>query len=428
MQIEVICTGDEVLTGKIVNSNFSYITQKLEDFGLGVRWGVTVGDDRADLLDAFQRAGQRADVVIVNGGLGPTVDDLSQEIAAQAAGVKLVLHEGWLEHMKAYFAGRGRTMPDNNTKQAMLPDGAEVLDNPIGTACGFAVTIGKARFYFTPGVPRELFRMLEQEIVPRVLEKIGSKSVIRLKRFHSFGIGESHADSLLTGIERLVPDGSLKLGFRAHYPQLETKLTVRGASEEEVQAKLAPAVAAVRERIGSFVLCEDDETLEGVVLGLLQQGGTTLAMAESYTGGQASARIAPLPGAEQVFRRTVVARQLGELFGALGMDGNAPPEDAPLAPEVAEAVAEAARVQAGAGVGLAVLVALGDESQHPNIESTICIGVSTGSAVASRRSRLVGNRDWIRLGAVEMGLDSLRRFLKGLPIKEKIDFERASPN
>ena len=428
MQIEVICTGDEVLTGKIVNSNFSYITQKLEDFGLGVRWGVTVGDDRADLLDAFQRAGQRADVVIVNGGLGPTVDDLSQEIAAQAAGVKLVLHEGWLEHMRAYFAGRGRTMPDNNTKQAMLPDGAEVLDNPIGTACGFAVTIGKARFYFTPGVPRELFRMLEQEIVPRVLEKIGSKSVIRLKRFHSFGIGESHADSLLTGIEKLVPDGSLKLGFRAHYPQLETKLTVRGASEEEVQAKLAPAVAAVRERIGSFVLCEDDETLEGVVLGLLQQGGTTLAMAESYTGGQASARIAPLPGAEQVFRRTVVARQLGELFGALGMDGNAPPEDAPLAPEVAEAVAEAARVQAGAGVGLAVLVALGDESQHPNIESTICIGVSTGSAVASRRSRLVGNRDWIRLGAVEMGLDSLRRFLKGLPIKEKIDFERASPN
>jgi nicotinamide-nucleotide amidase len=342
--------------------------------------------------------------------------------------VKLVLHEGWLEHMRAYFAGRGRTMPDNNTKQAMLPDGAEVLDNPIGTACGFAVTIGKARFYFTPGVPRELFRMLEQEIVPRVLEKQGSKSVIRLKRFHSFGIGESHADSLLTGIERLVPDGSLKLGFRAHYPQLETKLTVRGASEEEVQAKLAPAVAAVRERIGSFVLCEDDETLEGVVLGLLQQGGTTLAMAESYTGGQASARIAPLPGAEQVFRRTVVARQLGELFGALGMDGNAPPEDAPLAPEVAEAVAEAARVQAGAGVGLAVLVALGDESQHPNIESTICIGVSTGSAVASRRSRLVGNRDWIRLGAVEMGLDSLRRFLKGLPIKEKIDFERASPN
>ncbi|HKI98550.1 MAG TPA: CinA family nicotinamide mononucleotide deamidase-related protein [bacterium] len=428
MHIEVICTGDEVLTGKIVNSNFSYISQKLEDFGLGVKWGATVGDDRDDLLDAFQRAGQRADVVVVNGGLGPTVDDLSQEVAARAAGVKLELHEGWLEHMKAYFAGRGRTMPDNNTKQAMLPEGAEVLDNPIGTACGFAVTIGKARFYFTPGVPRELHRMLELEIIPRVLEKAGSQSVIRLKRFHSFGIGESHADALLTGLEAMVPDGTLKLGFRAHYPQLETKLTVRGATEEEIQTKLGPVVAEVRQRIGNFILAEDDETLEGVVLSLLGERGATVAIAETYTGGQAAARLAPLPGAEAVFTRGMVARRLGELYGALEMDGAAPPEDAPLAPEVAEAVAEAARRQAGADVGLAVLVALGDESQHPNIQSTICIGVSTGSEVASRRSRLVGNRDWIRLGAVEMGLDSLRRFLKGLPIKEKIDFERAAPN
>ena len=428
MQIEVICTGDEVLTGKIVNSNFSYIAQKLEDFGLGVKWGATVGDDRADLLDAFQRAGRRADVVIVNGGLGPTVDDLSQEIAAKAAGVALELHEGWLEHMKAYFAGRGRTMPDNNVKQAMLPVGAEVLDNPIGTACGFAVTIGRARFYFTPGVPRELHRMLEQEIVPRVLEKQGSKSVIRLKRFHSFGIGESHADSLLTGLEAMVPDGTLKLGFRAHYPQLETKLTVRGTSDEEVNAKLAPVIVAVHERMGSFILCEDNDTLEGVVLDLLRARGATLAVAESFTGGQASARIAPLPGSEAVFRRGVVARRLGDLFGAVGLDGDAPPEDMPLLPEVAEAVAESVRAQAGAGIGLAVLVELGDEAQAPNIPSTICIGISTGEEIASRRSRLVGNRDWIRLGAVEMGLDSLRRFLRGLPIKEKIDFERAAPN
>jgi nicotinamide-nucleotide amidase len=303
-----------------------------------------------------------------------------------------------------------------------------VLDNPIGTACGFAVTIGRARFYFTPGVPRELHRMLEQEIVPRVLEKQGSKSVIRLKRFHSFGIGESHADSLLTGLEAMVPDGTLKLGFRAHYPQLETKLTVRGTSDEEVNAKLAPVIAAVHERMGSFILCEDNDTLEGVVLDLLRARGATLAVAESFTGGQAAARIAPLPGSEEVFRRGVVARRLGDLFGAVGLDGDAPPEDMPLLPEVAEAVAESVRAQAGAGIGLAVLVELGDEAQAPNIPSTICIGISTGEEIASRRSRLVGNRDWIRLGAVEMGLDSLRRFLRGLPIKEKIDFERAAPN
>ena len=266
MRIEVICTGDEVLTGKIVNSNFSYISQKLEDFGLSLTWETTVGDDRDSLLLAFQLAGQRADAVIVNGGLGPTVDDLSQEIAAKAAGVALALNEAWLTTMEAFFTKRSRVMPPNNIKQAMLPAGAEVLDNPVGTACGFAVTIGRARFYFTPGVPRELRRMLEDQIVPRLLAKAGKQTAVFLKRFHSYGIGESHADTLLAGVEALAPDGSVKLGFRAHYPQLETKLTARGADIDDIRNKLAPVEAEVRKRFGNFILAEDDHTLESVVL------------------------------------------------------------------------------------------------------------------------------------------------------------------
>src|SRR5215472_14062355 len=169
MRIEIICTGDEVLTGKIVNTNFSYITQKLEDVGLAVEWETTVGDDRENLLLAFRLAGQRADAVIVNGGLGPTVDDLSQEIAAQAAGVELVLHEEWLTRMEDFFRRRNRVMSPNNRKQAMLPAGAELVDNPVGTACGFALDIGNARFFFTPGVPRELHRMLNEQVIPRLL-------------------------------------------------------------------------------------------------------------------------------------------------------------------------------------------------------------------------------------------------------------------
>ena len=135
MRIEIICTGDEVLTGKTINTNFSYISQKLEDVGLAVRWGTTVGDDRETLLQAFRVAGERADAVIVNGGLGPTIDDLSQEVAAQAAGVGLVLHEGWLARMEERFRQRGRVMSPNNRKQALLPAGAEMIDNAIGTAC-----------------------------------------------------------------------------------------------------------------------------------------------------------------------------------------------------------------------------------------------------------------------------------------------------
>jgi nicotinamide-nucleotide amidase len=302
MYIEIICTGDEVLTGKIVNTNFAYMSQKLEDVGLTVKWETTGGDDRADLLSAFLRAGERADAVIVNGGLGPTVDDLSQEVAAQAAGVELVLHEEWLERMRSFFTRRGRTMSENNVKQAMLPEGAEFVDNPVGTACGFAMTIGKARFYFTPGVPRELRRMFENEILPRLLAMSGTPTVIRLKRFHSYGLGESHVDSLLHGVEALAPDGSVKLGFRANYPQLETKLTVRGADEADIKAKLAPVEAEIHRRIGNYIMAEDNDTLEGVVLDHLCRSQGSLAVIETFTGGQIAARVLRIPALPPVRR------------------------------------------------------------------------------------------------------------------------------
>jgi nicotinamide-nucleotide amidase len=421
MQIEVICTGDEVLTGKIVNTNFSYITQKLEDVGLAVRWGTTVGDDRETLLDAFIHAGERADAVIVNGGLGPTVDDLSQEIAAKAAGDELVLNEEWLATMEAFFAKRSRTMSPNNRKQAMLPTTAEILDNPIGTACGFALDIGKARFFFTPGVPRELRRMLEEQIIPRLLAKSGTQTAIQLKRFHSYGLGESHVDEMLKGVEALVPDGSVKLGFRAHYPQIETKLTVRGDDHGDIDRKLAPVVAEVRKRLGNFILAEDDDTLEGVILKALAREDGTLTLIETYTGGQMAARIAPLPGAETILRRGIVSRDLAEIYEAVGLT-NHPLE---INKDTAEDVAVAAQRASGATHALAVLIDLDTGPDRIDFGGTICIGIATDTGSESRRSRILGGREWVRLGAVELGLDCLRRFLQGLPVAERIDFERS---
>jgi nicotinamide-nucleotide amidase len=425
LRIEVICTGDEVLTGKIVNTNFSYISQRLEDFGLAVRWETTVGDDRDSLLLAFQLAGERADAVIVNGGLGPTVDDLSQEIAAKAAGVDLVLSEAWLSRMEEYFRRRNRTMAPNNRKQAMLPAGAEVLDNPVGTACGFAVDIGRARFYFTPGVPRELRRMLEEQIVPRLLAKGGMQTAIFLKRFHSYGIGESHADTLLAGVEALVPDGSVKLGFRAHYPQLETKLTARGKDMDDIRRKLAPVEHEVRRRLGNFILAEGDQTLEQVVLEALMHRQASLSLVETFTGGQIAARVAPLPGAEKVIRRGIMARNLSDVCAAVGLDSL--PAAATLTRESAEAVARAIRRQTASTHALAVLVDVDEGADRIDIGGTVCVAIATESDVASRRSRIVGGRDWVRLGAVEMGLDCLRRYLQGLPVNERIDFEKVEP-
>lgn len=412
MRVEILCTGDEILTGKTINTNYSHMARRLVEIGLGVHWGTTVGDDRESLLKAFHQAGERADAVIVNGGLGPTVDDLSQEIAAQACGVELVRSDYWMTRMEESYARRGRVMPPNNVKQAMLPANAEFIDNPIGTACGFAVTIGKARFFFTPGVPREMRRMLDEQVLPRLLAMSGLTGVTRLKRFHTFGIGESRADQMLGDMDVFKDEGGIKLGFQAHYPQLETKLALRADDETALAALLAPAEAEVRKRLGNFIVAEDDQTIEGVILGRLLASGSTLAIAETATGGHLAARIAPLPGAERAFRRGTIARHLSEL-GATA-----------VAPDQAAIVAKALRASSGASHALVVLLELDEGADRPDMGGTICIGLADASGAVTRQARLVGGRDWVRIGATELGLDCLRRHLLGLPVDERIDFER----
>jgi nicotinamide-nucleotide amidase len=302
-----------------------------------------------------------------------------------------------MQRMTESYARRGRVMPANNKKQAMLPEGAEFIDNPIGTACGFAVTIGKARFLFTPGVPREMRRMLDEQVIPRLLKLGGITGVTRLKRFHSFGIGESRADEMLAGIPGLAIDGEIKLGFQAHFPELETKLAARGGSEAELAAKLAPVEAEVRRRLGNFVVAEDDGSLERAVLERLKAGGHTLAIGETFTSGAIANRIAPLPGAEAVFKKGVIA---------------------------ADVAADKLRAESGASHALAVLMQLDDGPDRPDFGATVTVQIADAKGVVQRVARLVGGREWTRTGASELGLDCLRRHLTGLPVDERVDFER----
>ncbi len=421
MRIEILATGDEILGGKTVNTNYSHVARRLLEEGLTPYWGTTVGDDRASLLAAFRQAAERADAVIVNGGLGPTVDDLSQECAAEAAGVGLVLHEAWLARMEEFYKRRSRTMPPNNRKQAMLPEGCEFIDNPIGTACGFALSIGKARFFFTPGVPREMKRMLDEQLIPRLLKLGGVSGVTRLKRFHSFGIGESRADEMLSGIDGLA-GGAIKLGFQAHYPQLETKLAVHGADAAEVEARLAPVEAEVRKRLGNFVIAEDNDSLESVILGALANRGGSVAVAETVTGGAVAARIASLEGAESVFRRGIVARDLGQLGEATGARASA--ISSGVSPASAGALAGALKASSGASHALVALVQLDEGADRLEFGGAIELAVADASGVVTRSARMSGGRDWVRVGAAELALDCLRRHLLGLPVEERVDFER----
>jgi|GEM_PF-6176906 len=248
--------------------------------------------------------------------------------------------------------------------------------------------------------------MLEEQIIPRLLTR-----------------RRAECRSAVDRVEELAPDGSVKLGFRTRYPQIETKLTVRGAGMDEIQQKLALVEAEVRLRLGNFILGEDDQTLEGVVLATLAAREGSLAVVETFTAGQIAARIAHLPGAEKVFRRGLVARDPAELAATLGLDGALISGE--MSREVAERVAQAMRQETGASHALAVLIEIDDGPDRIDFGGSIQLAIAADEGVESRRSRIYGGRDWVRLGAVELGLDCLRRYLQGVPVTERTDFERA---
>ena len=422
MLIEILCTGDEILTGKTVNTNYSHMASRLNEVSLKMHWGTIVGDSREDLREAFEQASKRADIVIVNGGLGPTVDDLSQEIAAEAAGVKLKLNQAWLDRMLTFYERRGRTMPPNNKKQALLPEGAEFIDNPIGTACGFAIDIGNARFFFTPGVPREMKRMLDEQIIPRLLEMSGVKKLTTLKRFHSFGIGESRADQMLNDIETDINKEFVKLGFQAHYPQLETKIVIQAENESETEEILQPIIKTVRERFGNFIIAEDNATLEGSILAELTRTNSTLATAEMYTSGAISARLNPPVGDPDPVLRSLVSRDLKELSRAVNL--TLQEEAISFNTESAEKISTALRTEAASTYALATLLNIDRDKDGIEAGGDIIIGISALGGSYCRKARILGGHEWVRLGAIELTLDVFRRHLMKLPIDERIDFEK----
>ena len=414
MQIEIIRTGDEILSGKIINSNFSYMSRKLEEVGLSVVWGTTVGDDRKELLDAFILASKRSDAVIVNGGLGPTVDDLSQEIAAEASGMELELREDWLSKMEGFFTMRGRTMTENNKKQAMLPKTSELIDNPVGTACGFAINIKNSRFFFTPGVPRELFRMLENEIIPRLLALSGEKVITKLKTFHSYGIGESRADSILNDSLKLSPDNIVKLGFQAHYPQLETKLYIKASSLEQIEKNLKPVENDIRKKLNNFIFAEDKNTLEGVITKILEKSNKTIAIVELKTNGGTAARLSSEDPNGKILKCGIFSNNIENIYTQFDIQ-----EKNTIDLRGSDIIASRIRNQFSVSYGLSIII-----KNTLDNEAEAYISLSDSDNVTSRIGYFVGDEQRIRLGAVEMALDCLRRYLQDLPFNEKSDFEK----
>lgn len=278
LQVEMLSTGDEVLHGQIIDTNAAWLADYLFENGFPMTRRNTVGDNLEALVAVLQERSRQADIIIVNGGLGPTSDDLSAEAAAKAAGVELTLHEAWLAHMEQFFSSRGRVMAPSNRKQAMIPAGSEMVDNPVGTACGFALTLNRALIFFTPGVPSEFRQMVAQQIVPRLRKRYPEVAPPLCLRLTTFGRSES---DLAQSLNSLVLPPGVVMGYRSSMPIIELKLTGPAQAREKMEA-LWPKV---REVAGESLIFEGTEGLPAQLARRLGEQQLRLSLSEQFTAG-----------------------------------------------------------------------------------------------------------------------------------------------
>jgi nicotinamide-nucleotide amidase len=348
---EVLTIGDELLRGEIVDSNKSFLSDRLLSLDIETHYHSSVRDVPADMTDAFLRAASRADVVLVSGGLGPTRDDLTAEVLGASFGRGLVLDAGALEGIRAFFAAVGREMTHNNAKQARFPEGAEVLPNPIGTAPGFLLEAEKTLFFCMPGVPRELQRMMDEQVLPRLVARgAGGGLVVRAALLKTFGMGESTLDAELAHVASA--DG-VSLGFRTAFPDNYLRPLARAETEGRAEALLAAECAAIRAHLGPLVYGEGDDSMETVVGRLLREAGRTIAVAESCTGGLVAQRLTEVAGSSDYFLGGVVAYANTAKQALLGVPESLLAEHGAVSDPVARAMAEGVRTRFGADLGVA---------------------------------------------------------------------------
>ncbi len=412
MRVDVVAIGTELLLGQIVDTNSSWIGEQLAAHGFDSLLQMKVGDNLARVEAVLHRALADADAVIICGGLGPTHDDLTRDAIASVMGVQLQMQQDIADRIREMFATRGRTMSDNNLRQAMVPEGAAVIVQTRGTAPGLIcplVVDGVAKvLYAVPGVPHEMKDMLERAILPDLHQRSGVAAVIASRTLRTWGESESGLNERLDPIiAELDAVGNPTLAFLASgWEGIKVRLTAKAATAEAAHELLDVWDARVRAVVGSQVFGRDDDTMESVVLQMLRERGLTLGLAESVTGGLVGARITGIAGASDVFRGGIVSYASEVKFDLLGV-----PEGPVVSEAAAAAMAVGAQRALGASVGLALTGVAGPAEQDGMPVGTLCVGLAIGDAVHTATLRMPGQREQMRQMSVITALDFLRRTL-----------------
>jgi nicotinamide-nucleotide amidase len=408
MRCEIVAVGTELLLGQIVDTNSSWMGERLALIGVEHLRQTKVGDNLGRIVDALTGALERADAVVVCGGLGPTQDDITREAIAQVMQVELVRDDKVADVIRELFASRGRTMPDNNLRQADVPVGATVIEQRTGTAPGLICPVGDKVIYAVPGVPYEMTEMMERAVLPDLATRAGVQQVIVSRVLRTWGESESQIAELLDPRLRVLDEtGSATIAFLASGIEgIKVRLTARGDSEEHAKELLDAEEAEVRAALGDIVFSTDDLPMEAEVGRLLDARGWTLAIAESLTGGLAASRVVNVPGSSEWFKGGVVAYDSQVKFDVLDV-----PEGPVVSEAAAKAMADGVRRLLRADVGLSTTGVAGPAEQERQPPGTVWLGVAVGAEVEARQLRLPGTRDRVRQLSVISLMDLLRRKL-----------------
>ena len=412
LRCDVVAVGTELLLGQVIDTNSAWIGEQLALSGIDSLHQTKVGDNVGRIVDELRLALSRADAVIVCGGLGPTHDDLTREAIAEVLGVEMRLDDGVAEVIRDLFESRGRRMPENNLRQAMVPEGATVIAQTRGTAPGLICPVGDRVMYAVPGVPHEMRDMLDRAVLPDLRRRAGEASVIRSRTLRTWGESESGLNERLDPLIAKLDDlGNPTLAFLASgWEGMKIRLTAKAADIATADALLATWEAEVRAIVGDIVFGVDDDTMESVVLRLLRERGLTIGLAESVTGGLVTARLTNAPGASDSVRGCIVSYTSDVKYDILGV-----PDGPVVTGQAAEAMATGARRVLGSDVGLSLTGVAGPATQEDQPVGALYVGVAIADDVHHKYFRLFSDREQMRQFSVICALDELRKTLLALP-------------
>lgn len=412
MRCAVVAVGTELLLGQTTDTNSSWIGQRLAAHGIDSLVQVKVGDNLKRIVDIVDHVLQTSDAVIMCGGLGPTHDDLTREAIAELMGVELVSDEGIADAIRQMFAARNRTMPENNLRQALVPEGATVIPQTRGTAPGLICPVRDKVVYAVPGVPHEMQDMVERVILPDLRVRSGDESVIVSRVIRTWGESESGLNERLHSIiDLLEHEGNPTLAFLASgWEGIKVRLTAKGESVKKVTEVLDSWQSRVLEIVGDVVFGFDEDAMETVILRELARRGLTLGLAESVTGGLVTGRLTAVPGSSEVLRGGIVAYASGVKFDLLGVDPG------PVVSEsAARQMAQGALRLLETDIALALTGVAGPAEQDGEPAGTLWVAAAArGGSHVARSFRLPGLRDQMRQMSVITSLDFLRRNLDDL--------------